>query len=378
MDELHSPLNRGADSATTQLDLLEPPPNEKKALERHLVGDAKVDVFAVWDENECESQNCPVRCACISLGQGLCESEFILPIIVTLVYFVLGMYFNCVMQVVAENRSTRFQDIPRKYNMTIEDTNAMNTLPDIGYDILPFVANKNLPDIWVFSIVGLGIVRFALTRLRLTILRRWTFLLGTIFFVRGASIILTMLPNPLHSCVSSVGKSSVFVDGFFVMVFTRVTCSDVLFSGHTVFLTLMALLFYDYSHIAPVCSFDPCSPLTCGVPLVSPQGNLLRFTSAKLIVCLFVIAGYFIIVATHFHYTVDVYLGSTLTIFIWRWYHEYIRELHVRKFIINDLFLFLERGAPDIKLIHERSRQQQALWEKELNKDHDSADITVL
>jgi len=184
----------------------------------------------------------------------------------------------------------------------------------------------------------------------------------SVFFFRAFSIILTMLPNPLHQCHTTIGSSSAWLEGLYILVFIRKTCADVLYSGHTVNLTLIGLLFHDYSHVASLTSLDPLAPLCCGVPLLSKQGELLRCTTAKVIVWVMVCVGYLIIIATHFHYSVDVYLGSTLTVFVWRWYHSYIRTLHRRKFVLHKMFMFLETEAPDVKLVQERSVIQEAAW----------------
>ena len=66
-----------------------------------------------------------------------------------------------------------------------------------------------------------------------------------------------MLPNPLRNCISTASlDSSMFLEGIKIMTGQTWTCADVLFSGHTVNLTLDALMFYRYSHVVPLFRSD--------------------------------------------------------------------------------------------------------------------------
>jgi hypothetical protein len=60
-------------------------------------------------------------------------------------------------------------------------------------------------------------------------------------------------------------------------------------------------------------------------------------------VWLYSIAGYLLIIATRFHYTVDVFLGCLLTVLTWYAYHSYVKRLlEKRRFIIARVFVWFE------------------------------------
>lgn len=100
--------------------------------------------------------------------------------------------------------------------MSEEDARKVNELPDLGFEILPLVEFHQLSDIWVFSVIGITILRFSCTPMRKTILRRWLFILGCLFGCRAISIIITLLPNPLHSCTSEV-TGSPWLEGLLIL-----------------------------------------------------------------------------------------------------------------------------------------------------------------
>ena len=55
------------------------------------------------------------------------------------------------------------------------------------------------------------------------------------------------------------------------------------------------------------------------------------------------IAGYLIIIATRFHYTVDVFIGCLLTVLTWYTYHSYVKRLlEKRRFVIARIFIWFE------------------------------------
>ena len=84
-------------------------------------------------------------------------------------------------QVDAERRSLAFRALPLKYNFSEADTDTFTTLPDLGFDVLPFVSESWLSDLAVVLLVVLTQIRFSLTPMGATIIRCWVFLLGSLF-----------------------------------------------------------------------------------------------------------------------------------------------------------------------------------------------------
>jgi len=93
-------------------------------------------------------------------------------------------------------------------------------------------------------------------RIRRHIFRRHIFCLGTLFIFRAFSIISTMLPNPADYCVTDV-QYSPWYEAFRILSGATVTCADVMYSGHTVNITLCSMTWHCYSHVVPLTSFDP-------------------------------------------------------------------------------------------------------------------------
>ena len=53
----------------------------------------------------------------------------------------------------------------------------------------------------------------------------------------------------------------------------------------------------------------------------------MRPTFMKVFMWVFCSVGFIVIIATKFHYTVDVFLGAVITIFVWKFYHLHIRTM---------------------------------------------------
>ena len=135
------------------------------------------------------------------------------------------------------------------------------------------------------------------------ILRRTIGIYGFLFFLRGLSVISTNLPNPnIAHCISTVDDSKPFTEAFAVLATSKLTCYDLLFSGHTVNLTICSLLWTQYA----------------------TRHRLFNIISISICWCVS-FTGYFLIIATHFHYTVDVLIGALLSISLWISYHNYLR-----------------------------------------------------
>lgn len=78
-------------------------------------------------------------------------------------------------------------------------------------------------------------------------------------------------------------------------------------------------------------------------PKLDSTGDPISFYFTSLLVWVFTIIGYLFIIATRFHYSVDVFLGFLLAKLTWSTYHYYIKTLGERKnIIITRFFLWFE------------------------------------
>lgn len=86
-------------------------------------------------------------------------------------------------------------------------------------------------------------------------------------------------------------------------------------------------------------------------PKLDSTGDPLSFYLTTFFVWIFTIIGYLFIIATRFHYTVDVFLGFLLSQLTWKVYHYYIKTLAQRRnILITRFFLWFEGyGRPSAK-----------------------------
>jgi hypothetical protein len=214
-------------------------------------------------------------------------------------------------------------------------------LPDIGFILLPRLYISRLPDVWNAVIVLgtlLPIIFFHPSRVK--IIRRYAAIQGTCFLLRSITIMVTILPNPYDTCVNTSRDDEVpFLEAFRVMLGTRITCGDVLYSGHAANFTLMALIWQEYGRGffistsgARRSSLQPEEVLdvSFGVNFhdVDIQSNSKEWYTGVLFPRLFWIVaavGYLIIIACRFHYTVDVVVAIVVVAKQWGLYHMIIR-----------------------------------------------------
>lgn len=174
-------------------------------------------------------------------------------------------------------------------------------LPDLGFHLLPHVTTPHIADHWnAFMIVPTFVVMFpALGSFRARALQRFCLIQGLCFLLRSFSILMTNLPNPYQSCTLNPARDEHFIlEGLKVMGGKRFTCGDVMYSGHSVNMTLMNMIWQQYL------------PTSWAI---SPYLHVFWWVMN--------IGGLLCCVATHFHYSVDCYLGFVVAFSIWTIYH---------------------------------------------------------
>lgn len=194
---------------------------------------------------------------------------------------------------------------------------------DAGYKILPTIGATDLVDDFAGIIPGLAFIRFAVfpgpLSMRYTFLCRILFLWGILWALRGITIISTVLPNPDKSCKPKLSfPDNIFLEALanmpFAIGYNELTCQDVLFSGHSVALTLATISYIRYMTWAP---YLHCTQERC----IIASGSFVAKTLAVAVM----FAGYFTIIASKFHYTVDVIIGAMMTLLIFQSYHSAVR-----------------------------------------------------
>lgn len=213
-----------------------------------------------------------------------------------------GLYLNCVSQ-------AHLQKVTEETDLVLDD---------LGFRTLPFLGEEHvhLPDMFCNLFMGVTLARFFIlpgpNSMRWIIIRRWVVILGMLFVLRGFSIIATVLPNPAKNCEKKITYQNIWREAFYLMLGQDVTCTDVLYSGHTINITLCALLWIEYNNRAPYVRDGWVNWLV------------------KFAVSAWSLTAYVVIVASHWHYTVDVWIGFWMTFFVFRYFHKTIRVVELQ------------------------------------------------
>ena len=256
--------------------------------------------------------------------------EYLARLTVVTVFFAVASYLNSLAAVIAGYRTPNVQMLDaRGYKIDSK------TLPDIGHDLLALVEARTGslqelldPDTFI-NLTGQLTVAFILAHpKRLQILRRLFAIFGYVNICRMVCVLTTSLPDSAPRCVAQFTNS----DGdyklkpMFPKVFSRalhltlkpsevVTCGDMIFSGHTVFLILC------YKTMTQYCSIKECNtPLMRWLPVYTCQ--LIRMVSAAI-----TLTGLFAILATRLHYTLDVIIAVYITRHAWGLYHRWTYQI---------------------------------------------------
>jgi len=171
-------------------------------------------------------------------------------------------------------------------------------LRDIGFSMIPYIPWEAGVNICMTSLIVIALLNtFFWQKLSGTIVvfRRHILIHGFIFLIRSISISSTILPNPDSTCRPQ--QFGNFFHATFLFLAGQVeTCYDCLFSGHAVTMVLSTLIFFQYT-----------------------KNLFLRWL-------LFVPLGFslLLIIATRFHYTVDVFYGTIIALLFFNLYHYLI------------------------------------------------------
>ena len=126
---------------------------------------------------------------------------------------------------------------------------------------------------------------------RAVILRRFFWIAGTLYFIRGFTVFVTLIPRVAHDTNGVVLSDGWFLAWLKVLLQIEQTASDLMFSGHTALLVTIACFFSYYI----------------------PQ--------ASAAVWLYTLLGMYFILATQHHYTVDLLVAFIISTLLFTLYH---------------------------------------------------------
>eukprot|EP00933_Yihiella_yeosuensis_P054759 TRINITY_DN5330_c0_g1_i2.p1 TRINITY_DN5330_c0_g1~~TRINITY_DN5330_c0_g1_i2.p1 ORF type:complete len:381 (+),score=33.39 TRINITY_DN5330_c0_g1_i2:42-1184(+) len=303
-----------------------------------------------------------------------CLADFRCPVLkvyaprlaVSFCIFLFGLYVNNVSQAWLQKHIAGYYE---QGWAPVPPQTASVKLWDITYENLPYISSTKPADTFAFAAPAMMIARFVIMpgpmSLRWTILCRWQITWGILWFCRAFTILTTPLPNPDHTCVPRISfPDNIFLEAWanlpIVPWYDELTCQDVLYSGHTVALTLNMLFIFKYVRLAPYGDWSASNAMCSLSTVVNTLGILM------------VIVGYYFIVASHFHYTVDVLVGAMMTLLVFNFYHYLSRVSMLRarrsRSCLHPFFRWLEWHAKDIR--NWRNKVEKVLQEMH-NQDQD-------
>ncbi|TPP66347.1 Sphingomyelin synthetase, partial [Fasciola gigantica] len=190
----------------------------------------------------------------------------------------------------------------------LPDISKYPPLPDLLLDNLPYIGWAFEAAEWVGVVLGL-VWAFILVfhRYRCILLRRFFALAGTVFLLRSITMIITSLSVPGEHLIGKCTRDTFtnatvrfdrFLDiwlGFGMSLRGIQTCGDYMFSGHTTMLTLLNFFITEYA----------------------PR-NIQVIHTFSWVLNLF---GVFFILASHEHYSIDVFVAIYVSSRLFLYYH---------------------------------------------------------
>ncbi|ORZ30841.1 PAP2 superfamily C-terminal-domain-containing protein [Catenaria anguillulae PL171] len=205
---------------------------------------------------------------------------------------------------------------------------ATAVLPDLAHDIIPHIVIPHLPDYFILTLALLTLALVLTHKHRLGLIRRFLYVHGTLLLFRSLTIVSTTLPDPQRRCAERAPKDSIFAP---VNPLFPDTCGDLMFSGHSTILTLMAMLWTDYG----------------------PQRPWITRS-----IWFLALGGIVSLLAQRYHYLIDVIIAVNLSHRAWRWYGHLTATANLDQ--VDPVVAFLERRSSE----HDFERALQALRDK--------------
>jgi hypothetical protein len=187
-------------------------------------------------------------------------SKLYFRVFVTLLFWGCGVFLNNMSATVAGRRFLK----------------GANVLPDIGFMHIPYISWRFLPDLYYIIFAGYSILRLLVMKQNGIILFMRIFLImGAELMLRALVVNSTLLPDPYPPCAH-------YKPHFTTYAPFELQCGDVLFSGHTAAWSIISFMWVMHSENM----FDKATGVL---------GTVL---------------GGLILIATRYHYTVDVLVGA--------------------------------------------------------------------
>eukprot|EP00903_Cladosiphon_okamuranus_P006092 g6002.t1 len=253
-------------------------------------------------------------------------------------FFLVAVYLNALATMIATHRNP--------YAMLLDRSGEplrVHTLPDLGHDLWAFFLNRlghhtdyidehALPDRMVSFAGNVGNLFILCHPQRLKIMRRVFIIFGTVLMMRAVSVSVTVLPDASPVCRDRFEEDTAIAELFprafleaaqFVWAPTSfVTCGDMVFSGHTTCLVMVAMTFRRYCR---------ASELQTKVLLRSFHLSERVLSAVRRLVYAYVALGALVIIGSKLHYTLDVLLAVLVSFCTFSFYHDWALHDLLRK-----------------------------------------------
>eukprot|EP00928_Gymnodinium_smaydae_P063333 TRINITY_DN46957_c0_g1_i1.p1 TRINITY_DN46957_c0_g1~~TRINITY_DN46957_c0_g1_i1.p1 ORF type:complete len:366 (-),score=15.39 TRINITY_DN46957_c0_g1_i1:8-1105(-) len=238
-------------------------------------------------------------------------------LVVAMTVFVFCSYTNNLAQAWLQSHMAGYYDQEwiRRKDIQTPTQRSHTRLWDVSFHYLPHLKSTTAADVVAIGASVIVGIRFVIVpgplSLRWAFVNRFLIVSAILYLLRGISIILTPLPNPDETCVPNITyPNNIWLEAWAILFFPDdVTCLDVMFSGHTIALTTSMLFLNAYIARSPWFLQNA----------VDKHLSFQFFLNWVTVIVLLV--GYYCIVASRFHYSVDIYIGSILSCLVFHVYH---------------------------------------------------------
>eukprot|EP01013_Petalomonas_cantuscygni_P011396 TRINITY_DN2482_c0_g1_i1.p1 TRINITY_DN2482_c0_g1~~TRINITY_DN2482_c0_g1_i1.p1 ORF type:complete len:699 (+),score=112.83 TRINITY_DN2482_c0_g1_i1:58-2154(+) len=225
---------------------------------------------------------------------------------------------------------------------------------DAGSDVIPdFIDWFELPNHFIIALSTLALVVIGLHPKRRTIGRRTVMVFGLLNFIRAYTVAVTTLPDPSPACHAAMlagtfsQENPPSWEALVVRVInpSRLTCGDMIFSGHTTCMVVAALVVFTYLRPMHVRTWPTWTHRAMG--------------AYRAVVMVLAGFGVFCVMATKLHYTLDVSLAVLITVTTWVVYHRLAASCLVGRrhiFVLS----WLEKAGPLLPPSYRRVRRRTA------------------
>jgi len=185
-------------------------------------------------------------------------------------------------------------------------------MPDLLFDIFPDVKLDPMSDVILYILLMSLVFRIIFHPRGLSISRRFIVICGCVYFVRSLTLVVTSFPDPQARCQDYDASWSLWGAASF-------SCGDMMFSGRTVLLMLVALCWTEYTKSIVV----------------------------RCVIWVVAIAGMLSLIISRSHYTIDILISIFVTALIWMQYH-YLVALCTHPKYRNRIVAWLEKLDSEI------------------------------